>query len=90
MEILKILEKLIRFNTIQDRENEEMLNYIENYLKQFHFEVKRISKCLIATNGDNPNIGFLGHTDTVNYESWDGDPFELQVKQDKLIGLRYL
>ena len=90
MEIIEILKRLVKFNTIEDKENKEMLDYIEEYLKQFSFEVKRIGKCLIATNGDNPSIGFIGHTDTVNYENWDGNPFELQIKQDKLIGLRSL
>lgn len=90
MQLLEILRKLISFNTIKDKENKEMLDYIEEYLKQFNFKIKRLGKCLIAKNSNNPNIGFLGHTDTVNYETWDGNPFELQEKGKKLIGLRGL
>jgi acetylornithine deacetylase len=57
------------------------------YLKDYNFEIKRVNKCLIAYNDENPNIGFIGHTDTVDYESWDGSPFDLQEKDGKLIGL---
>ena len=83
----EILKKLVSFNTIRDKENKEIMDYIENYLKEYGFTTKRIDKCLIAFNDINPNIGFLGHTDTVDYESWDGNPFELKEDVDKLIGL---
>lgn len=83
----EILKKLVSFNTIKDKENKEIMDYIENYLKEYNFTTKRIKKCLIAYNDINPNIGFLGHTDTVDYESWDGSPFELKENGDKLIGL---
>ena len=82
-----ILKDLVKFNTINDKQNKEMMDYIENYLKQYNFTTKRIKKCLIAYNDLNPNIGFVGHTDTVDFESWDGDPFELKQENDKLIGL---
>ena len=81
------IKKIVSFNTIKDKENKEMMDFIEEYLKNYHFQVKRIKKCLVAYNSINANIGFIGHTDTVNYESWDGSPFELQEKKDKLIGL---
>ncbi len=87
MESKEILRKLVSYNTIKDKENKEILDFIENYLKEYGFQTKRIKKCLIATNGCHPNIAFLGHTDTVPYESWDNDPFTLQEIDDKLIGL---
>ena len=87
MEAKEILKKLVSFNTIRDNQNKEIMDFIENYLKGFGFETKRIKKCLIAYNDVAPNIGFLGHTDTVDYESWDGDPFELKEDGDKLTGL---
>ena len=87
MELKDILAKLVSYNTIRDKENKEIMNFIEEYLKVFNFETKRIEKCLIAYNNSNPNIGFIGHTDTVDYESWDGNPFTLQEDGDKLIGL---
>ena len=82
-----ILKKLVSFNTIKDKENKEIMNFIEDYLKKYNFTTKRVKKCLIAYNDLNPNIGFIGHTDTVDYESWDGNPFKLQEDGDKLIGL---
>ena len=78
MEAKEILRKLVSFNTIRDNQNKEIMDFIENYLKGFGFETKRIKKCLIAYNDVTPNIGFIGHTDTVDYESWDGNPFELK------------
>lgn len=87
MEAKEILKKLVSFNTIRDNQNKEIMDFIENYLKGFGFETKRIKKCLIAYNDVSPNIGFIGHTDTVDYESWDGDPFELKEDGDKLTGL---
>ena len=87
MEIKEILKKLVSYNTIRDNQNKEIMDFIENYLKTYNFTTKRVKKCLIAYNDENPNIGFIGHTDTVDYESWDGNPFELQEDGDKLIGL---
>ena len=87
MDVKEILKKLVNYNTIRDKQNKEIMNFIENYLKKYNFTIKRINKCLIAYNSEKPNIGFIGHTDTVDYESWDGSPFILQENKDKLIGL---
>ncbi len=87
MELKEILKKLVSYNTIRDNQNIEIMDFIEEYLKSYNFTTKRIEKCLIAFNDSNPNIGFIGHTDTVDYESWDGSPFELQEEGNKLIGL---
>ena len=87
MELKEILRKLVSYNTIRDKQNKEIMDFIEEYLKSYNFTTKRIKKCLIAYNDLNPNIGFVGHTDTVDYESWDGNPFEMQEKDDILTGL---
>lgn len=87
MNVKEILKKLVSFNTIRDKQNKEIMDFIENYLKNYNFTIKRINKCLIAYNSETPNIGFIGHTDTVDYESWDGSPFKLREKKDQLIGL---
>ncbi len=87
MEAKEILKELVSYNTIMDKENTQIMDYIEQYLKEYNFTTKRVSKCLIAYNDPNPNIGFIGHTDTVDYESWDGDPFTLKEVNNKLIGL---
>ena len=83
----KILKDLVSYNTIRDKENKKIIDYIEKYLKKYNFTTQKEKKCLIAYNSDKPNIGFIGHTDTVDYESWDGNPFELQEVDNKLIGL---
>ena len=87
MNVKEILRKLVSYDTIKDNQNKEIMNFIENYLKKYDFIVKRINKCLIAYNSKIPNIGFIGHTDTVDYESWNGNPFILQENEDMLIGL---
>ena len=87
MTLEEILKKLVSYNTIKDKQNKEILDFIESYLKKYNFKTERIDKCLLATNAKHPNIAFLGHTDTVTYESWDNDPFTLQEKDGKLIGL---
>ena len=87
MKVEKILSDLVSFNTIKDKQNKEIMDYIEIYLNKYNFKTKRIKKCLIAYNDENPNIGFIGHTDTVDYKSWDGNPLELKKEGDKLIGL---
>lgn len=87
MNTKEILKKLVSYNTIKDNQNKEIMDYIEKYLSRYNFTIKRVNKCLIAYNSLKPNIGFIGHTDTVDYESWDGNPFELQECEDKLIGL---
>ena len=83
----EILRKLVSFNTIRDKDNKLIMDYIEGYLNEYNFISKRINKCLVAYNDINAPIGFIGHTDTVDYESWDGDPFTLKEDGDKLIGL---
>jgi len=82
------LKKLISFNTIKDKENTEIMNYIENYLKKYNFKTEYKGKNLIMSIGENPKIGFLGHTDTVEYiDGWNSVPFELTNKGNKLYGL---
>ncbi len=87
MNAKEILKKLVSFNTIRDKQNKEIMDFIEEYLKKYKFITKRVKKSLIAYNSETPNVGFVGHTDTVDYESWDGSPFELKEIDDKLIGL---
>lgn len=88
MEEYKILKDLISFNTIKDKENEKIINYIEGYLKNIGFKTENKGKNLIMSIGENAKIGFLGHTDTVEYiEGWTTNPFELTQIQDKLYGL---
>lgn len=84
----KILKKLISYNTINDRENKDIINYIEQYLRKLGFKTEYKSNCLVMSNSDDCNVGFLGHTDTVSCSNnWIINPFELIEKDGKLYGL---
>lgn len=88
MEKYKILKDLIKFNTIKDKENKEILDYIESYLLNLGFKTEKKDKNLIMSIGKDYKFGFLGHTDTVEYiDGWNTNPFELTKKDDKLYGL---
>lgn len=88
MNEINIIRDLVKINTIKDKENEEILNYIENRLSNLGFKTEIKEKFLIMSIGKNYNIGFLGHTDTVNYtEGWNTVPFELTEVDGKLYGL---
>ena len=88
MKKYEILENLIAFNTIKDKENKEILDYIENYLMKFNFKTEVKGKNLIMSIGEDCKIGFLGHTDTVEYiDGWESNPFELCQKENKIYGL---
>lgn len=88
MEQYKTLKDLISFNTIKDKQNKEIINYIENYLKEYNFKTEYKGKYLIMSIGQSPKIGFLGHTDTVEYiDGWNTNPLELTKINNKLYGL---
>jgi len=88
MEEYKILKDLIKFNTIKDKENAEVINYLEKILKELNFKTEYKEKCLIMSIGKEQKLGFLGHTDTVEYiDGWDSNPFELTKIDNKLYGL---
>ena len=84
----EILKDLVSINTINDKDNSKIVNYIESYLKDLGFATEYKSKCLVMSNRKDCNIGFLGHTDTVDYSNdWDTNPFELVEKDNKFYGL---
>ena len=88
MEDFKILKDLIKFNTIKDKENKEIINYIEKILLDKGLKTEYKGKCLIMSTEQPTKVGFLGHTDTVEYiDGWDTNPFELTQKGNKLYGL---
>ena len=87
MEEFKILKDLVSFNTIKDKENKKILNYIENYLKGLGFKTEIKTKNLVMSIGENPKLGFLGHTDTVMYTDEFKNPFNMKITDDKLFGL---
>lgn len=84
----EILKRLISYNTVNDKENKNIINYIEQYLKGLGFKTEYKSNCLVMSNSEDCNIGFLGHTDTISYsDDWTFNPFELNEKDGKLYGL---
>lgn len=88
MEAKQILKELVKFNTYKDKENGEIINYIEKLLKEKNFKTEYKSKCLVLRNKEKCNIGFIGHTDTVQSgNDWIYNPLELTEVEDKLYGL---
>lgn len=84
----KLLKDLIKFNTIKDKENKEIINYIEKYLINLGFKTEYKGKYLIMSIKEEQKMGFLGHTDTVEYiDGWNSNPFELTKVENKLCGL---
>ncbi len=83
----KILKDLVKFNTIKDKENKEIINYIESYLKVLGFKTESKTNNLVMSIGSSPKIGFLGHTDTVEYIDEFKTPFDLTLKENFLYGL---
>jgi len=88
MEKYQILKNLISFDTIKDKQNKEIIDYIEKVLVNKGLKTEHKGKYLIMATEKEPALGFLGHTDTVEYiEGWNSNPFELILKDNKLYGL---
>lgn len=87
----KILKDLVSFNTIKDKENNNIIDYIKKYLETLNFKVQLLGlvnkKVLVATYGI-PNLCFVGHSDTVQCSNnWKTNPFELIISDNKMYGL---
>jgi len=94
MEVLEILSKLVSFNTIGDLQNKEIVDWIEEFLKEYNFKCTKIynknseKMNLIGEVGESPIIGFTGHLDTVPINgTWNTNPFELIIKDNLAYGL---
>lgn len=94
METLKILKKLVSFNTAEDLQNNEIIEWVENYLKENGFKCKRIIEKatkrtnLLAQIGKEPILAFSGHLDTVNAtDGWESDPLRLKIDEKYAYGL---
>ena len=91
MSVEKILEDLVMINTVQDKENEKIISYLENFLKEYDFKVIKKDKYLIMESNfgkEEIGVGFIGHTDTVPaLDTWGYDPFKLTRVDNKLYGL---
>ena len=71
-----------------NKENVEILNYIEATLQSMGFTTWHHSNKLVMNYGDAQRLGFLGHSDTVDFiDGWHTNPFELTQKGNTLYGL---
>lgn len=88
MQAKEILENLVRFNTYKDKENREIMDYIQKLLIGKAFDLEYKSKCLVMSIKEECKIGFIGHTDTVQSgNDWIYNPIELTEIDNKLYGL---
>ena len=90
----EILKDLVAINTIADKDNRSIMDYIENFFTAQGLTVERKKntdtekEILIAKYGETPAMGFLGHTDTVDItDGWTTDPFTLTEIDGNLYGL---
>lgn len=90
----EILKDLVAINTIADKDNEKIMNYIDRFFTGLGFSVNRLKnettgkEVLVAGYGEDPAMGFLGHTDTVDItDGWVTDPHVLTEKDGQLYGL---
>lgn len=68
MEKYQILKDLVKFNTIKDKENKSIIQYIEKILKEKGFKTEYKDKNLIMSYGEKPTFGFWGHTFIIIYK----------------------
>lgn len=99
-ELIKVLEKLVSFNTVSDQSTIDITSYISNYLISNGFNVELIGnekhQNIIAKNNTalecdkigKKYFGFCGHLDTVPPDNtWLTNPFKLKIRDEKIYGL---
>src|SRR5690349_5896157 len=94
--IRKLLSDLVAFDTVSDRSNLALIDYIEDYLAAFGIKGRRIidetgqKAALWVTIGpeDKPGYVLSGHTDVVPVagQDWSRDPFKLVERDGRLYG----
>lgn len=88
LNVEEVLENLVRCNTIKDKENKEILDYIEKTLNLIGFKTEKREKILVMSNKEEISLGFLGHTDTVEFTNgWKYPKFDLTKIENKIYGL---
>jgi acetylornithine deacetylase/succinyl-diaminopimelate desuccinylase-like protein len=96
-ETTEVLQRLIRFNTVNPPGNERpAAEYLASYLESAGFEVELLETEEKRTNlvadlrgpGDGPTLCFLGHIDTVLADpaEWKHDPWSGDVDEGFLWG----
>ena len=94
--IRRLLSDLVAFDTVSDRSNLPLIDYIERYLASFGITGRRIlddsgqKASLWVTIGPEDKAGLVlsGHTDVVPVagQSWSSDPFELVEREGRFYG----
>lgn len=92
---IALLSDLVAINTVADHEK-KIAVYLQDYFAQHGIDSKLVDVApnranLIAEIGDGkgPVLAFAGHLDTVHegdFNTWDTDPFTLNIQNDKLFG----
>lgn len=93
---IELLARLVEFNTVSDRSNLQIIDFIESYLLEFGIKPVRLKDPaqdkvnLFATIGpDRPGgIVLSGHTDVVptDGQAWSGDPFLMRNENGHAYG----
>ena len=88
LDVEEVLNTLVSFNTIKDKENKEIISYLEQTLINLGFKTEKKDKFLIMSNKEEVTLGFVGHTDTVeSADGWKYERFKLTKENNKLYGL---
>ncbi len=96
IKIEKILKQLVSFDTVNDNQNDKIINWISEFSLKAGFKTKilknkRDNKSSLIVNSGNSNkngLIFLGHTDTVPAGTeWKTNPFKLTQKNNAFFGL---
>ncbi|HLJ71344.1 MAG TPA: acetylornithine deacetylase [Roseiarcus sp.] len=95
-EAIKLLERLVAFDTESDKSNLGLIDFVESWLRQRGVEVLRAPNragdkaALLATIGPKIDGGVVlsGHTDVVPVagQKWTGNPFALRAEGERLYG----
>lgn len=93
---LKLIKKLISFNSVSDKSNLDLIKYISDYLKTYkvghivQYNSNKSKANILATIGPIKNRGFIfaGHTDVVPVDDqiWNKNPFITWIKNNRLYG----
>jgi len=94
--IRKLVTDLVAFDTVSDRTNLPLIDYIERYLASLGIAGRRITDdtgrkaSLWVTIGPEDKRGFVlsGHTDVVPAagQNWSNDPFSVVERDGRLFG----
>lgn len=96
IKVEEILKQLVLFDTVGDKENGKIMDWIGKFCTEAGFETEKIKSekdgkaCLVARAGKPGKNGlvFIGHTDTVPAaDGWKTEPFVLTQMGNDFFGL---